>query len=242
MDVPDCVPTESRLQFRPTWMNSRAVLLAATTFLLVACGGSSTGSTTHATPTTASAAISLLDGSAMKDAKCDQTGLSHTSIASGNIIGTCRISKTGSTYSLLQQYSVTVTAQVETTSRTVTSYAVSLLVGGDTYYRTGQNPSGGSYAHSTVAPAHSWSELFFAGANFSNLQQATVNGTAAWTVDATTPGLVGVSKTGKLYIRSSDGYLMEVDYLNTSGATTLRTKFGFTAWDTGTPVSATPPQ
>jgi hypothetical protein len=69
-----------------------------------------------------------------------------------------------------------------------------------------------------------------------------VNGTAVWTVDATTPGLVGVSKTGKLYVRASDGYLMQVDYLNTSGATTLRTKFGFTMWDTGTPVSATPPQ
>jgi hypothetical protein len=177
----------------------------------------------------------------MKDAKCDQTGLSNTTISSGNVNGTCRISRTGSTYSLLQQYSVTVTAQVETTVRTVTSYAVSLQVGGDTYYRTGQNPTGGSYAHSTVAPAGGWSELFFAGANFSNLQPATVNGTAVWTVDATTPGLVGVSKTGKLYVRASDGYLMQVDFLNMSGATTLRTKFGFTTWDTGTPVSATPP-
>ena len=223
-------------------MNNRAVLLAAITFLVVACGGSSTGSTTHATPTTAATAISLLDGSAMKDATCIQTGLSNTTIASGNITGTCRLSNAGSTYSLLQQYLLTITAQVETTSRTVTRYAVALQIGGDTYYRTAQNPTGGSYAHSTVAPANSWSELFFAGANFSNLQQTTVNGTAVWSVDATTPGLVGVSKTGKLYIRSSDGYLVEVDYLNMSGATTVRTKFGFTAWDTGTPVSATPPQ
>lgn len=223
-------------------MNNRAVLLAATAFLLTACGGSPTGATTHATPTTASAAISLLDGSAMQDAKCVQTGLSSTTISSGNITGTCRLSRSGSTYSLLQQYLVTLTAQVETTSRTVTSYAVSLQVGGDTYYRNGKNPTGGSYAHSTVAPAHSWSEVFFAGANFSNLQQTTVNGTAVWTVDATTPGLTGVSKTGKLYIRSSDGYLVEIDFLNKSGATTLRTKFGFTAWDTGSSVSATPPQ
>lgn len=226
-------------------MKSRAVLLGAAASLLVACGGSSggssTGSTTHETPTTASAALALLNGSAMKDAKCLQTGLSTTTISNGNITGTCKISKTGSSYSILQQYSVTVQAQVETEIRTATTYAVSLQVGGDTYYRNDQNLTGGSYAHGTVAPAHSWSELIFAGADFSNLQQASVNGTAVWTVDATTPGLVRVTKTGKLYIRASDGYLMQVDLLTMSGATTLRGKFGFNAWDTGSPVSATPP-
>lgn len=232
-------------------MRCRAALVAAATFLLVACGGgsstgaspgSSPGASSAAAPTTAAAAVLLLDRSAMKDARCDQTGLSSTTIANGNVNGTCRISRTGSTYSLLQQYSVTITAQVETTTRTLVSYAVSLQVGGDTYYRSSPNPTGGAYTRSTVTPAQSWSQLFFAGADFSNLQRSTVNGTDVWTVDATTPGLTGVSKTGKLYIRAADGYLMQVDYLNVSGATTLRTKFGFTAWDTGTPVSPTPPQ
>lgn len=236
-------------------MRFRVAVGAAATLLLIACGGSpSTGGSPGSSPgsspapssapalTTAAAAVSFLDRSAMKDARCDQTGLSSSTISNGNINGTCRISRTGSAYSLLQQYSVTVTAQVETTTRTLVSYVVSLQVGGDTYYRTGPGPTGGTYARSTVTAPQSWSQLFFAGADFSNLQRSSVNGTDVWTVDATTPGLTGVSKTGKLYIRAADGYPMQVDFLTMSGDTTLRTKFGFTAWDTGTAVSPTPPQ
>ena len=62
-----------------------------------------------------------------------------------------------------------------------------------------------------------------------------------WGVDASTPGLSGVTKTGKLYVRASDGYLMQVDLTTASGATTVFTKFGFTAWNTGESVPTTPP-
>jgi hypothetical protein len=178
----------------------------------------------------------------MKDAKCDQTGTSSSVNSNGTVVGICKVSKSGSTYSLLQQYSVTLTAQVDTTSRTITTYVVSLQMGGDTYYRTGLNPTGGDYARGSVTPPTGWSSLFFAGASFSNLQQENLNGTAAWAVDATTPGLQGVTKTGALHIRASDGYLMQVELHTASGATNLLTKFAFTSWNTGEAVSPTPPQ
>jgi len=216
--------------------------------LLAACGGStgSTGGTspspsTVSQPTTASAALTLLNGSSITDAKCDQTGTSSSANSNGTIVGTCKISKSGSTYSLLQQYALTLTAQVDTSSRTVVSYVNSLSVGGSTYYRTGSNPTGGTYSAGTQAAPNSWADLFFAGATFANLQQSSVNGTAVWTVDATTP-LTGVTKTGKLYIRASDGFLVQVEFHTASGATNLFTKFAFTAWNTGQTVSPTPPQ
>ena len=217
--------------------------------LLAACGGT-TGSgggagpspSSASRPSTPSEALTLLNGSTLTDAKCDQTGTSSSANSNGTVVGTCRISKTGSTYSLLQQYSLTLTAQVDTQSRTITSYVSSLSVGANTYYRTGLNRTGGTYATGTQADPHSWSELFFAGATFSNLQQSTVNGTPVWTVDASTPGLSGVTKTGTLYIRATDGFLAQVDLHTASGATVLFTKFGFTAWNTGQPVPATPPQ
>jgi hypothetical protein len=178
----------------------------------------------------------------MKDARCNQTGTSSSANSNGTVVGTCKVSKSGSTYSLLQQYSLTLTGQVGTTSRTTTSYVVSLQMGGDTYYRTGPNPTGGEYSRGSVTAPTGWSTVFFAGASFSNLQQQSLNGTAAWAVDATTQGLQGVTKTGTLYIRASDGYLMQVELHTASGATNSFTKLAFTSWDTGEAVSPTPPQ
>ncbi|HLQ61825.1 MAG TPA: hypothetical protein VK131_08185 [Candidatus Acidoferrales bacterium] len=218
----------------------RGVLAAAALTLLVACGGGPPGPTPAATsttarqPTTAAAALALLDGSRMRDGHCDQTGTSASANSNGTVVGFCVISRSGSTFSLEQKYSVTVTVS----GRTVTAYADSIQIGGDTYYSYGPNPTGGTYTRGTVTPPPGWSELFFAGASFSNLQPETLNGTAVWVVDATTPLAGGVTKTGKLFIRAGDGYLMVVELNTGAGATMLHTKLAFTRWDGGETVSA----
>ena len=134
----------------------------------------------------------------MTDAKCVQTGTSSSANSNGTVVGTCKMSKAASTFSLLQQYQLTLTAQVGTPSRTVTSYTSSRQVGGDTYYRTGPNLTGGSYANGTVVPAHGWSDLFFAAPPFANRQQESLNRTTARGVDASPPGLPAATTRGKL--------------------------------------------